>query len=441
MPTTLAPTQRVIPAREAAATRISPFISDRLPPGLPAPPQPIIPNYDDVWSRRGRPLRVLMVVESAAGGTGRHVLDLCDGLIARGCEVHLIHSTRRIDQPFRDRLTTIKGLHHQGLPLRTCPHPADLAATLAIRRYLQTLGPFDAAHGHSSKGGALARLAALGLRPRVPAFYTLHGLIMMDPGLPCYKSLVYSAVELGLGLATSRIIAVSPEESRAATRMGLGRSKVTLIPNGIGPQQLTPRLEARHTLGIDTERDRDATVIGFVGRLVSQKAPDTLLKAFATTAQVAPGARLAMVGSGPLEPTLRKLTLQLGIVNKVLWLGERDARTVLAGFDVFALPSRKEGLPYVALEAMVAGLPVVATQSAGVEILIDPGVSGAVVPTDDPSSMALALIGLVNDPNRRLAYSHAARQRAARFTVDAMVDRTLETYLSAVSMTKTNIHR
>ena len=166
MPSTIAPTQRVTPARETVASRIAPFIVDRLPPDLLPTPQPVIPNYDAIWSRRGRPLRILMVVESSAGGTGRHVLDLCEGLIARGCEVHLIHSTRRIDQLFRDRVATIKGLHRQGQPLRTCPHPADLTATLAIRHYLQTLGPFDVIHGHSSKGGALARLAALGLRPR-----------------------------------------------------------------------------------------------------------------------------------------------------------------------------------------------------------------------------------------------------------------------------------
>ena len=370
-----------------------------------------------------------MVVESSAGGTGRHVLDLCEGLIARGCEVHLIHSTRRIDQIFMDRLGSIKGVNRQGLPLRTAIHPGDFTAALAIRQYLKLLGPFDIVHGHSSKGGALARIAAAGLRPRVPAFYTLHGLIMMDPGLARWKSLFYAGVELGLSLATSRIIAVSPEESRAAVRLGLRRSKVTLIPNGIGPQQLTPRLEARRTLGIDSERDRDLTVIGFVGRLVSQKAPDVLMKAFATAAQIAPHARLAMVGSGPLEPSLRNLTIRLGIVNKVLWLGERDARTVLSGFDVFALPSRKEGLPYVVLEAMAAGLPVVATRSAGVELLIDPGVTGAIVPTDDASSLALALIGLLADPNRRSAYGHAARHRAARFSVDAMVDQTLSTYL------------
>ena len=369
-----------------------------------------------------RPLRVLMVVESSAGGTGRHVLDLSEGLLARGCDVHLVYSTNRIDRLFMDRLGGITGLRHTPLPMRTSIHPNDMRVVRAVRRYLDRQGPFDAIHGHSSKGGALARLAALGTA--VPAFYTLHGLIMMDPGLAPWKRRFYLAIERGLSLRTSRIIAVSPEEARAAVRLGLGRSRIAMVPNGVGPADLTPRPAARRVLDVPD----DALVIGFVGRLVEQKAPHVLIEAFAATAKVAPHVVLALVGAGPLEEPMRELAARLGVTHKVRWLGERDARGVLAAFDAFALSSRKEGLPYVVLEAMAAGLPVVATASAGVEILIEPGVNGMVVPTDDAGAFARALIELATDPQRLARCGRASRERAARFTIDAMVDRTLAAY-------------
>lgn len=370
-------------------------------------------------------LRVLLVVESSAGGTGRHVLDLADGLTARGCEVHVIYSTRRVDRLFLDRLAQLDRVRNKALPIRTSPHPADLSIVRAVRRYVRAFGPFDVVHGHSSKGGAIARLAAFGTGAR--AFYTLHGLIMMDPLLPRWKWLMYLSIELGLATWTSRVIAVSPEEQRAAVKLGFGRSRVMLVPNGVGEMDLTPRGEARLAMGVDA----DAIVIGFVGRLVEQKAPEVLIEAFAATVSVEPRSRLALVGAGPLEPSMRELARSLGIAEKIIWLGERDARGVLAGFDLFALASRKEGLPYVVLEAMAAGLPVVATTSAGSEILVIPGLNGTVVPADNVGAFGEALIELVTDPAGRARRGAASRERVAAFSIDAMVEATLAAYREA----------
>ena len=369
-----------------------------------------------------RPLRILLIVESSGAGTGRHVLDLADGLMARGCQVHLIYSTGRIDSRFRDRLAELKNLPSLALPMRTTPHPADFSVVKTVRRHLKQHGPFDIVHGHSSKGGAIARLAAVGTG--ASAFYTLHGLIMMDPGLSRLKRSLYLAIELGLSLRTAKIIAVSPEEARAAVKVGLGKSRVVTVPNGVGPAQLTPRGEARRELALAD----DAVAIGFIGRLVDQKAPHVLLEAFAATVAVVPAARLVMVGSGPLMEPLRELSRTLNVSDKIIWLGERDARQVLAAFDIFALSSRKEGLPYVVLEAMAAGLPIVATVSSGVEILIDPSVNGFRVPTDDTLAFTHALLTLAGDPALALRHGRASLQKASDFTIDAMVDKTLAVY-------------
>jgi glycosyltransferase involved in cell wall biosynthesis len=370
--------------------------------------------------------RVLMIVESAAGGTGRHVLDLCRGLLGHGCEVHLLHSTRRIDGFFEKGLASLPDLRRWSLPLHTSIHPRDFSHVRAVRRYVRKFGPFDIIHGHSSKGGAIARLAAIG--NGAAAFYTLHGLIMMDPGLARWKWLTYLGIELTLSRRTARIIAVSPEEQRAAARLGFGQSRVILIPNGLDPQQssLASREAARATIGLNA--NDDSCVIGFVGRLVDQKAPHVLIEAFATALKKTARARLAMVGAGPLEQELHDLARRLGVQDQIHWLGERDARTVFAGFDLLAMPSRKEGLPYVVIEAMDAGLPIIATSSAGVECLVAPDVNGLVVPPDDAASMAAALTTLLSDPLRRAEFGRASRQRAADFTVDKMVQRTLDAY-------------
>jgi glycosyltransferase involved in cell wall biosynthesis len=143
-------------------------------------------------------------------------------------------------------------------------------------------------------------------------------------------------------------------------------------------------------------------------------------------------ARLAVVGTGPLEQGLRELARRLGVADRVRWLGERDARGVMAGFDVFAISSRKEGLPYVVLEAMAAGLPVVATASAGVEILVRADENGVVVPRGDVAGFARGLIGLGLDRGRLAEFGAASRARAGRFTIDEMVGRTLAAYHEAV---------
>jgi RraA family protein len=369
-----------------------------------------------------RPIRVLLIAEACGGGAGRHVLDLSEGLVDRGCEVHLIHSPHRADAFFRERLSRAGALRHACCPLRRNIHSSDLTALRSIRRYARDFGPFDIIHGHSAKGGALARLAAIG--SGTPVLYTPHGFILMDPSLPWRERLLYHAVEWALSKLTDRIIAVSPEERRFAIRRGLGRSRVVLIPNGIDPIAFPPRAVVRRSLGLS----EDSVVTGFIGRLVDQKAPDVLLRAFAMAARRVARSRLVIVGSGPLDRSLRHLADGLGIGESILWLGECDGKAVLPAFDLFAIASRKEGLPYVVLEALAAGLPILATASAGVELLVRHGGNGWIVSPDRPDVFGDALGDLLGDLRRLARYGRASRDMASRFTTEEMVDRTIAAY-------------
>ena len=370
--------------------------------------------------------RVLMVVESCGGGVGRHVFDLAQGLIARGWDVHLAYSPVRAERAFLRRLTATPGLAAFACPMRRGPHPSDLLALRSLRRYLRDAGPFDLIHGHSSKGGALARLAAIG--GDLGVVYTPHALITMDPRLSRMKRSAYSAAERVLARLSDRIITVSPAERRHGVALGLEGRRIVAIPNGLTPASSMPRAVVRDRLGLAD----DVPVIGFVGRLVEQKAPGVLLRALALVDREVRSCQLVIVGDGPLQVPLRRLAETLGIGDRVLWLGDRDGRPLLPAFDVFALPSRYEGLPYVALEALAAGLPIVATDAAGVGLLVRDGRNGRIVPPDSPDRLASALVEFLADPRRRASAEQFARHRAARFTAERMVDRTIATYRDCV---------
>jgi len=370
----------------------------------------------------GRSPRVLMVVESCGGGVSLHVFDLVEGLLDRGWNVHLIYSPRRADRSFLQRLQATRHLKYAGCPMHRAVHPSDLTALRFVCRYIRDYGPFDIIHGHSSKGGALARLAAIGTAARV--VYTPHAFVTMDPRLPWRERMLYRAAEWMLSRLTDRIIAVSPAERRHGVAMGLGPSRVIVIPIGIKPAAPPTRGAVRRELGLA----EDELVIGFVGRLVDQKAPDVLVRAFAATARAVTGCRLVVVGSGPLEGLLHDLADRLGFGDRILWLGERDGASLMSAFDIFALPSRYEGMPRAALEALAAGLPVLATASAGVEILVRHGHNGLIVPPDRPDLFAAALADLIADPDRRARLGRASLERATQFTVERMVDRTIAEY-------------
>ncbi|MFP4143755.1 MAG: glycosyltransferase family 4 protein [Phycisphaeraceae bacterium] len=369
-----------------------------------------------------RPLRVLMVVEAALAGVGRHALDLCEHLLAGGHEPHLVYSPRRMDPPFAERLEAMSELPRLALPMKRGIGLADFQAARAVARYAREQGPFDILHGHSSKGGAIARLA--GRRAKVPAVYTPNAISSMNPRTGRLGRLAATRVERWLGAMTAQIIAVSPEEREHLLEHRIAGDRVSLVPNGIRFPALPTPGEAREALGLPA----DKVVIGTVGRLSPQKAPEVLLEAFARVAGVHRDTRLAIIGRGELEDDLRRRADGLGIADRIHWLGQQPGAVSMPAFDIFALPSRYEGLPYVLLEALAAGLPIVTTTAAGARLLVTPGETGEMVPPDQPGPFADALIELVGDPDRRRAFGEAARRKGSTFSLEAMAEQTLAVY-------------
>ena len=122
-------------------------------------------------------LRILLVIESTSGGSARHVLDLAQGLIEEGHLVQVAFSSLRADKWFLDELGSIEGLRTHVIDMQRNPGPSDIGAALKLRKLIRGNGPFDIVHGHSSKAGALVRLAAVGLG--CARVYTPHAFMIV----------------------------------------------------------------------------------------------------------------------------------------------------------------------------------------------------------------------------------------------------------------------
>jgi glycosyltransferase involved in cell wall biosynthesis len=187
-----------------------------------------------------------------------------------------------------------------------------------------------------------------------------------------------------------------------ARRFSVDPQRITVIPNGVDTDCFSP------------EQNRATTepTIVYVGRLVPQKAPLTLLEAFRLVWLKVPSARLVMIGNGPLKHSVETFIATSGLASNVTLLpGTRDVRSHLRRARIFALASLFEGSPNVMIEAMSTGLPIVATKVDGIPELVTHGLSGLLVEPENPPALAEALITLLLDEQKCSEMGVEARQK------------------------------
>ena len=376
-------------------------------------------------------MKILLVLEAALGGSGRHVLDLADGLLTRGHEVNLVYSPLRADQAFLRRLASLRmtwpGFACRSLPIIREVTISDVSSYRDLWRYFRANGPFDVIHPHSTKAGFLARLLP-GTRG-AKMLYTPHGLMTLDPSLTGLRRRAVCILESTLARWSDAVIAVSVKERRCAAETGINPAKIAVIPNGI-PQSAhgmyaQQREQVRASLGLSS----DTTLIGYVGRFCWQKKPGRVIEAFALLKQrTAQPLRLVMIGWGPLEAELRLRAVELAVEKDVLFPGQVDGPGYIPALDVLAHASSFEAFGYVFLEALSSGVPVVTTRVGGTDELISNGVTGYICDPWDPSVFAEYLKLLVENPHLRSAMSAAGRERAAQYSIEKMVDSVAELY-------------
>lgn len=362
------------------------------------------------------PLRICLVVESASGGTGRHVIDLATGLARNGDRLTLIGCPLRADPGFLHSAEAIPGLDLHLLRMGRRPGPGDLLSVWRLARLTARLGPFDVLHSHSTKAGLLTRLVPARGAVRL---HTPHAARGMDPSMRPLARRICDLVERVLSWRTDRLIAVSDAEAAHLRAAGIAPKRIATIVNGVAPA-VPPA--SRSPQG-------RPHVFGFVGRLVPQKGLDRLLRGFAALPRAADDARLVVVGDGPLAASMRELAADLGISARVTFAGAADSAPWYRRFDTLVLPSRYEAMPYVLLEAEAAGLPIIATDVAGTAEVI--GANGLVVPNDDDPRPLAAAMALCLDPAFHATLRRAAAGVAGRHGVDRMLAETRAAYRQA----------
>lgn len=384
--------------------------------------------HTPVGSASGAPLKVMIVCEACGGGSGRHVLELAPGLVKAGCEVHLVYSSRRADPTFRGAVPHLEGVEKHEVMMRREPHPADLADVIACRRYMMQQGGFDVVHAHSSKAGAIGRLAALGTK--AARVYTPHAIRTMDPMQSSAVREFYRAVELALAWTScDAIIAVSEHEREHIIAQGISASKLHVVVNGLPEPEPYDRGAIRASLGIAP----DEICVGFIGRLVPQKAPERFVEMVASLAQRLPKLRGVMLGSGPLQDEVHAAARAAGVYDRLVWVTDRTGPAVLPAYDMLVMPSRYEGMPYVLLEALVVGVPVISADVGGAAEAVEHEVTGFIVPQDQPAQFAERVASLAENPDLLRTMSEASLRKGEQMTIERMIEQTLAVYSTALS--------
>jgi len=302
---------------------------------------------------------------------------------------------------------------------------AHLPAFRQLRRIMRE-ERFDLVHAHMPISGFLARAAAKAEDvPRIA--YTCHGFLFNQPG-PLWRRGLSLGMEWVGGRMTDTFLTVSAEEAADARRLWIDRS-ATPVGNGRDPAIFHPDPSTRASLRAEMNVGMGDCVIIGISRLVRHKGWPELLQAMEGLPNAhlwVVGERLASDHGEDLTPHFTRAAALLG--PRLRMLGYRhDVPRWLQAADVFALPSHFEGLPMSVIEAMLTGLPVVATNISGCREQVVPGETGLLVPPMQVAELAIALGRLAGDPQLRRRMGSAGRARALNhFTEAAVVDRTLD---------------
>jgi glycosyltransferase involved in cell wall biosynthesis len=304
-----------------------------------------------------------------------------------------------------------------------CNGQMDRKAITNIRELAQRTG-VDVVHAHGYKADIYAFLA---LRASgVSLVSTCHNWIDSDR-----KTYLYGMLDRLILRGYTRIVAVSEDVRQRLLKSGVKTNKVSIIRNGI---DLLPFDKAsavvRRELGWDADR-----IVGFVGRLSREKGADIFLDAAARVIAQCPDTKFVVAGDGPDRAELDTLIDKLGIREPVRMLGRcNDMPALYASLDIMVSASRIEGLPIAILEGMASGLPLVATAVGEVPTVIEDGRTGALVPAEDPGSLAAAVIELLQDPAKRERLGATARQLVEdEFSAERMTAEYLRVYEDAIA--------
>ncbi len=352
-------------------------------------------------------MRVLLIIDSlTVGGAERHLVDLARRLRDRGETVLVACSA---SGPGAGELEA-SGVPVEVLGDRLVKRRLSLAFAWRVRRLVTRFDP-DVVHAHLHAAGWAAALALATSQRRLVVTEQTEGLWRGRRARACSR-LTYRRAD--------RVIAVSDAIARRLAEYGVPREKVTVIRNTVAPGASAERAVAQG----------GCRTVGVIARLVHEKGIDDLLDALAALRREDRAVRAVIVGDGPLRDALEQRSAALGLNGAVTFLGERgDARSLLPTFDVLAVPSRAEGTPLTILEAMWAGVPMVATTAGGIPEQVRDGREALLVAPGDLAGLHSALRRVLEDRPLAERLAANARHRAETlFCPGRMTDEILAVY-------------
>jgi glycosyltransferase involved in cell wall biosynthesis len=342
--------------------------------------------------------RKLLVITDTmeVGGTQRQIVELARHIDSSAYEVSLVY--------FRNRSTYVDDLREAGVNVTCIPKrwKVDPLFLYRLMRYLRQ-GEFELVHAFSFSGelwGWLANRIAGHARfiSSVRSVYEWYSPLQWR-------------IKRWITLGSAALVANSRAGADyAALRMGVRSSSVQVVHNGMWFPQSTDEVRKQRAARTDGEFR-----VLFVGRIVDHKNLPCLMRAFKSIVATLPHARLDIVGDGPDRAEMEALAASLGVAPRVAFHGEQaDVVPYLAAADVFVCSSHREGLSNAIMEAMGAGLPVIASHVGGNSELVIHGETGLLFPPDDHESLAAMLIALAQDPARSRALGEAGHARVRR---------------------------
>lgn len=356
-------------------------------------------------------MRVMHVdTERTWRGGEQQVHYLATGLVKRGVEVTLVcQQGSALAQEARASGLEVRELRMRG--------ETDVPAALRIRHWFKQ-GHYDLLHMHTSHAHSLGVIASI--FGGIPRLVVSRRVDFLPQGNP-FSRFKYRYHRLHF-ITVSRII------SEILMDAGVPRERIDVVLSGIDPNRFrrAQYADLRKELGIAPERK----VIGNIGHLTPHKGQIDLIRAMPKIVTAHPLAMAVIVGDGELREELKVEVQRLGMDRFVIFTGfRRDIPDLLHLFDLFAFPSRLEGLGTSLLDAMSVGLPIVATQSGGIPEIVTDKLNGLMVPPANPELLADALIHLLYHPNEARQYGEAGRHRVENeYTMDRMVEGNLAVY-------------
>ena len=379
-----------------------------------------------------RPIRVLqLLVSTSPGGGPRHVYDLVRNLSRSEFEF-MVGAPR--DGIFFERFQEL------GIPVTEIPlGQVGIRQLFATIRLIRHHG-VDLVHTHGKGPGLYGRLAARWLG--IPAVHTFHGIHYGS--YPWIGQRLYLMLERYLARLSHTIINVSASQEAEGLNLQLfSAGQSVVITNGVDFEEMDHLLlespVKRESLGLGP----NDFVLGCVSRFDPVKRLEVLLDALGRLRDRIPDVMLVLVGGGGEEDRIRHLARRLGLQDRVIFTGflEAPAR-IYPALDLYLSTSSKEGLPLALVEAMGAGLATVATDVPGHRDVLRQGKTGLLIPADNDSALADAVVSLWSDPIKRAALSKAARQWAREeLGIEQMLKRTAVAYRRSVSLLPKGAHR